>query len=66
MSGLRDSFGNAHSVPVQQAFARTWQVRHNFDSKPSTQPDIAALAAKDHPSVVILQIAERHLNFPPG
>lgn len=63
---VRDSFGNALSVPVQQTFATTWQVRHNLDGAPATQPDIAALAAKDKPTVVILEIAERHLNFPPG
>lgn len=63
---VRDSFGNALSVPIQQSFATSWQVRHNFDSTPQSQPDIFALAEKDHPSVVILQIAERHLNFVPA
>jgi hypothetical protein len=63
---VRDSFGNALSVPVQQTFATTWQVRHNLDGAPATQPDIAALASKYKPTVVILEIAERHLNFPPG
>jgi hypothetical protein len=62
---VRDSYGNALSIPLQQSFARTWQVRHNLDSAPNTQPDIAALAREHHPDVVILQITERHLNFVP-
>ena len=60
---LRDSFGNALSIPVQQAFATTWQVRHNVDT-PGSVPDIAALADEYHPDVVILEIAQRHLTFP--
>jgi alginate O-acetyltransferase complex protein AlgJ len=63
---VRDSFGNALSVPIQQSFARTWQVRHNFDGKADSQPDIVALARTHRPNVVILQIAERHLNFVPA
>jgi hypothetical protein len=63
---VRDSFGSSLSIPVMQSFARTWQVRHNLDGAPSTQPDIPALAKEHHPDVVILQIAERHLNFPPS
>lgn len=63
---VRDSFGNALSVPLQQSFARTWQVRHNFDGPAKTQPDILALAREHHPDVVILQVAERHLNFIPA
>lgn len=63
---VRDSFGNALSVPIQQSFARTWQVRHNFDGAADSQPDILKLARTDRPSVVILQVAERHLNFVPA
>ena len=63
---VRDSFGNALSIPLQQSFARTWQVRHNLDSTPNSQPDIPALAREHHPDVVIVQIAERHLNFVPA
>lgn len=62
----RDSFGNALSVQLQQAFATTWQVRHNFDDAPDSQPDLAALAIDHDADVVILQIAERHLNAPPA
>lgn len=62
---VRDSFGNALSVPLQQSFAKTWQVRHNLDSAPDTRPDIHALAREHHPDVVILQIAQRYLNFVP-
>lgn len=61
---LRDSQGNALSVPWQQTFSRTWQVRHNFDL-PSELPDLGALIDEHHPDVVILEIAQRHLNFPP-
>ncbi len=63
---VRDSFGSSLSIPVMQSFARTWQVRHNLDGAPSAQPDIPGLAKEHHPDVVILQIAERHLNFPPS
>ncbi|WP_354569144.1 hypothetical protein [Glaciihabitans sp. UYNi722] len=63
---VRDSYGNALSIPLQQSFAQTWQVRHNLDSTPDTQPDIPALAREYHPDVVILQITERHLNFVPA
>ncbi|WP_116083301.1 hypothetical protein [Agromyces sp. PvR057] len=61
---LRDSQGNALSVPWQQTFSRTWQVRHNFDL-PSELPDLGALIDEHHPDVVILEVAQRHLNFPP-
>lgn len=63
---FRDSFGSALSIPLQQAFARTWQVRHNIDFGPGNQPDILALAAERSPDVVIFQVAARHLNFPPA
>ncbi len=63
---LRDSMGNGLSVPVQQAFAKTWQLRHNFDSaEPGGLPKIATIASQLRPDAVILQVAERHLNFPP-
>jgi hypothetical protein len=61
---LRDSFGNGMSVFLQQSFAKTWQVRHNFDD-PTHIPDVGALVTAHKPDVVILQISERHLNFPP-
>jgi hypothetical protein len=61
---LRDSMGNGLSVFLQQSFHTTWQARHNFDD-PSHIPDIPALVTKHKPDVVILQIAERFLNFPP-
>ncbi|WP_158862751.1 alginate O-acetyltransferase AlgX-related protein [Leifsonia sp. AG29] len=64
---VRDSMGNSLSIPVQQEFAQTWQVRHNFDmTVPGGLPDIPKLVAQHHPDVVILQVAERHLNFPPA
>lgn len=63
---VRDSFGSALSIPLQQSFTRTWQVRHNLDGPLNTQPDIAGLAKQYRPDVVILQIAERHLNFVPS
>ena len=64
---LRDSMGNGLSVPVQQEFAQTWQLRHNFDAAvPGGLPDVKKLVSEHHPDAVILQIAERHLNFPPS
>jgi len=61
---LRDSMGNGLSVPFQQAFSRTWQVRHNFDF-PDQLPDVDELVAQHQPDVVILQMAQRHLTFAP-
>jgi hypothetical protein len=61
---LRDSMGNGLSVFLQQAFQTTWQVRHNFDD-PSHIANIPALVSKDKPDVVIVEVAERFLNFPP-
>ena len=63
---LRDSFGGGLSIPLQQSFARTEQVRHNFDYPANTRPRIADLVSKDHPDIVILQLAERYLTFPPA
>ncbi|MBG6055362.1 hypothetical protein IWX81_001773 [Salinibacterium sp. CAN_S4] len=63
---IRDSFGSSLSVYVQQAFQETNQVRHNFDGDPSQQPDVMTLANAYRPDLVILQIAQRHLNFPPA
>lgn len=62
---VRDSFGTSLSVYVQQAFAETLQVRHNIDFGPGAQPDLMTLANTYRPDVVVLQIAQRHLNFPP-
>lgn len=62
---LRDSFGNGLSPFWQQAFATTWQVRHNYDD-PANIPDLPALVAEHRPDVVIMQIAQRHLNIPPA
>lgn len=62
---IRDSFGGGLSVPLQQAFARTVQVRHNFDYAPDQRPDVSKLVTENRPDVVILQIAERHLTFAP-
>lgn len=62
---VRDSFGGSMSVYLQQSFAHSLQVRHNFDGDPGTQPDIPTLAATYRPDVVILEIAQRHLTFPP-
>ena len=63
---VRDSMGNSLSIPVQQEFAQTWQVRHNFDAaQPNSLPDLAKLVSEHHPDAVVLQVAERHLNFPP-
>ncbi|MFF2273366.1 hypothetical protein ACFVTX_13880 [Agromyces sp. NPDC058136] len=61
---LRDSFGNGLSPYWQQAFTTTWQYRHNYDD-PANLPDIAALVSEHRPDVVILQIAQRHLNIAP-
>lgn len=61
---LRDSFGNGLSPYWQQAFTTTWQYRHNYDD-PANLPDIAALASDHKPDVVILQVAQRHLNIAP-
>jgi hypothetical protein len=62
---VRDSFGTSLSVYLQQAFGKTLQVRHNIDAGPGAQPDIATLAKAYLPKIVILQIAQRHLNWPP-
>ncbi|MGO4536383.1 alginate O-acetyltransferase AlgX-related protein [Leifsonia sp. 2MCAF36] len=63
---LRDSMGNGLSVTVQQEFAQTWQLRHNFDAaEPGGLPDVAQLISQHKSDIVILQVAERHLNFPP-
>lgn len=61
---LRDSMGTALAPYWQDAFAETVQVRHNVDA-PTTIPDIGALVDEHQPQVVILEIAERHLTFPP-
>ena len=63
---LRDSFGSSLSVYLQQAFHETNQVRHNFDGDPSQQPDVMTLANTYKPDLIVLQIAQRHLNFPPS
>lgn len=63
---LRDSFGDSMSMPLQQAFSTTWQVRHNLDAAAADRPDVAKLVSEHHPDVVILQLAQRHLNFPPS
>lgn len=63
---LRDSFGSSMSVYLQQSFRQTWQVRHNFDFGPDQVPDVVAMAGEHDPDVVILQLAQRHLNFPPS
>lgn len=62
---VRDSFGGSMSVYLQQAFASSLQVRHNFDGAPGTQPDIVTLATTYKPDVVILEVAQRHLIYPP-
>ncbi len=62
---VSDSFSVMMSPYVQQAFAHTQQLRHNFDGDPSTQPDVLTLARTLKPSVVIIEVAQRHLNFPP-
>jgi len=63
---LRDSFGDALSTLVDQSFATSWQVRHNLDMGPGAQPDVDALVAKDHPDIVIYQMAARYLIYPPA
>jgi SGNH hydrolase-like domain, acetyltransferase AlgX len=63
---VRDSFGSSLSVYFQQAFEKTNQVRHNFDGDRNQQPDVMTLANAYKPDMIILQIAQRHLNFPPG
>jgi len=62
---LRDSFGDSLSVPLQQTFERTWQFRHNLDGAVGTQPNILQLTSKYHPDVVVFEMAERYLQFPP-
>ncbi|GAA2171712.1 hypothetical protein GCM10009846_06580 [Agrococcus versicolor] len=61
---LRDSMGTALAPYWQDAFAETVQARHNVDA-PADIPDIGALVDEHAPQVVILEIAERHLTFPP-
>jgi hypothetical protein len=60
-----DSFTSIMSPYVAHAFSHTQLVRHNFDGDPATQPDVLTLARTLKPSVVIIEIAQRHLNFPP-
>lgn len=60
---VRDSMSDSLSVPVQQSFAQTWQVRNGFDT-PGKAANIVNLANQLHPSVVILEFAERYLNSP--
>lgn len=62
---VRDSFGVSLSTYIDQSFAHTWQIRHFFDYPADQQPDILAVAREKQPDVVILQIAQRHLVFPP-
>jgi len=62
---VRDSFGVSLSPYIHQSFSHTWQVRHFYDYPPEQQPNILKLAAQDRPDVVILEIAQRHLIFPP-
>lgn len=60
---VRDSMSDSLSIPVQQAFAQTWQVQHYlFD--PTKTANIVELSSQLHPSVVILEFAERYLNNP--
>lgn len=61
---VRDSMGSALSVYLQQAYSPTWQVGHAWDD-PHNFPNYSALVAKYHPDVVVLQIAERHLELAP-
>jgi hypothetical protein len=60
---VRDSMGDSLSVPVQQTFAQTWQIPH-YLNEPDKTANIVALANQLHPSVVILEFAERYLNLP--
>lgn len=60
---IRDSMSDSLSIPVQQAFAQTWQVQHYlFD--PTQTADIVSLATELRPGVVILEFAQRYLNNP--
>ena len=60
---VRDSMSDSLSIPVQQAFAQTWQVQHYlFD--PAQTADIVNLATELRPTVVILEFAQRYLNNP--
>lgn len=60
---IRDSMSDSLSIPVQQAFEQTWQVQHYlFD--PAQTAKIVDLSSQLHPSVVILEFAERYLNNP--
>ena len=61
-----DSYGVIMSPYLQQSFSHTQQVRHYLDGDPSIQPDIMTLARTLKPDVVILEITQRHLNFPPA
>ncbi|MDH6182039.1 hypothetical protein M2152_002221 [Microbacteriaceae bacterium SG_E_30_P1] len=60
-----DSFGIIMSPYYQQAFREVRTLRHNLDADPSERPDIAELALATRPDIVILEIAQRHLNRPP-
>jgi len=60
---VRDSMSDSLSIPVQQQFEQTWQVQHYlFD--PAQTANIVDLSSQLHPSVVILEFAERYLNNP--
>ncbi|GAA3030740.1 alginate O-acetyltransferase AlgX-related protein [Microbacterium dextranolyticum] len=57
---LRDSMGNALSGLWAQQYAQTWQIQHRYDDW-SNPPNYRSLVEQDHPDVVIVQLAERHL-----
>lgn len=58
---LRDSMGDAISPYLQAAFGTTVQVRHSIDA-PQDAPNIQALVERVQPDLVLVEMAERHLN----
>jgi hypothetical protein len=64
---LRDSMGTSLTPWLQQNFTEVRQMRHNFEvGDPSAIPNIASEARAAGASIVILELAQRHLNQPPN
>lgn len=57
---LRDSMGNALSTYWTQQYRTTWEIQHRYDDW-SSPPNYRLLVEQYRPSVVIVQLAERHL-----
>jgi alginate O-acetyltransferase complex protein AlgJ len=63
---MRDSFGDALSVYMQQSFAHTWQHSNGIDSSSGAVAALLAQIEEVQPDVVILQFAGRYLALPPA